>query len=139
MNHIYQATKHSNTTRTTKTTSTWVSPLPQRLYSYNWDNANSGVFIFKLHNKLTNFLQFIHHQFVHFIHPKKPVCGLMNNFVNFIYLSVNLLLHVVGKKPICGKGSQITISLVNVWNTISMLPIQIKTSVGSGFSVVFTW
>ena len=86
MNHTYQTTKHTNTTRTTKTmTSTWVSPLTQSLYSYNWGNANSGVFIFKLRNKSTNFVHFIHHQFVQFIDPKKPVCGLMNNFVHFIH------------------------------------------------------
>ena len=39
-----QTTKQTNTTRKTKTTtSMWVSPLTQSLYSYNWDNANSGV------------------------------------------------------------------------------------------------
>ena len=49
INHTYQTTKHTNTTRTTKTTtSMWVSPLTQSLCSYNCDNANSGVFIFKL-------------------------------------------------------------------------------------------
>ena len=36
INHTYQTTKHKNTTRTTKTTtSTWVSPLTQSLCSYN--------------------------------------------------------------------------------------------------------
>ena len=48
MNHTYQTTNQTNTTQTTKTTtSTWVLPLTQSLCSYNWDNANSGVFIFK--------------------------------------------------------------------------------------------
>ena len=47
-NHTYQTTNQTSTTQTTKTTtSTWVSPLTQNLCSYNWDNANSGVFIFK--------------------------------------------------------------------------------------------
>ena len=51
MNHTYQTTKHTNTTQTTKTTtSKLVSPLPQSLCSYNWGNANSGVFIFKFCN-----------------------------------------------------------------------------------------
>ena len=46
MNHTYQTTNQTNTTQTTKTTtSTWVSPLTPSLYSYNWDNTNSGVFI----------------------------------------------------------------------------------------------
>ena len=49
INRTYQTTKHTNTTRTTKTTtSTWISPLAQSLCSYNWDNANSEVLIFKL-------------------------------------------------------------------------------------------
>ena len=54
-NHTYQTTKQTNTTRTTKTTtSTWVSPLTQSFCSCYWDNAYSGVFIFKFRNKLTN-------------------------------------------------------------------------------------
>ena len=92
MNHTYQTTKHTNTTRTTKTTtSTLVSPLTQSLCSYNRGNANSGVFIFKLHNKLSNFVHFIHHQFKQFINPEKPVRSLMNNFVHFIHPYMNPL------------------------------------------------
>ena len=54
-NHTYQATKQTNTIRTTKTTtSTWVSPLTQSFCSCYWDNAYSGVFIFKFRNKLSN-------------------------------------------------------------------------------------
>ena len=34
---------------------------------------------------LTNFVHFIHHQFVHFIDPEEPVHGLRNNFVHFIH------------------------------------------------------
>ena len=46
MNHTHQT---NNKTRKTKTrTSTWVSPLTQSLCPCNWDNTNSGVFIFKL-------------------------------------------------------------------------------------------
>ena len=37
--------------------------LTQSLCSYNWDNANSGVFMFKTCTKATNFVHFIHHQF----------------------------------------------------------------------------
>ena len=48
---------------------------------FNWDNTNFGVFIFKFLNKTTNFVHIIHHQFVHFINPQKPVPGLKNNFV----------------------------------------------------------
>ena len=49
MIHTNQTTKHTNTTRTTKTTtSTLVSPLMQSLFSYNWGNANSEVFIFAI-------------------------------------------------------------------------------------------
>ena len=93
MNHTYQTTKHTNTTRTTKTTtSTLVSPLTQSLCSYNWGNANSGVFIFKLRNKLTNFVHFIHHQFVHFIDSKKPVRDLINNLTHFTQPNMNPLL-----------------------------------------------
>ena len=91
-NHTNQTTKHTNTNWTTKTTiSTWVSPLTQSLCSCNWDNTNSGVFIFKLRNKSTNFVHFIHHQFVHFIDPEKSVHGLMNSFVRFIHTYLNLL------------------------------------------------
>ena len=77
MNHTYQTTNQTNTTQTTKTTtSTWVSPLTQSLCSYNWDNANSGVFIltFQPISKnpySTNFVHFIHHKFLHFIDPEK--------------------------------------------------------------------
>ena len=67
MNHTYQTTKHTDTTRITKTTkSTWVSFITQNLCFYNWGNANSGVFIFKPRKKLTNFVHFIHHQFCTF-------------------------------------------------------------------------
>ena len=76
INHTYQTTNQTSTTQTTKTTtSTWVSPLTQNLCSYNWDNANSGVFIFKFqpiskNSYSTNFVHFMHHQFVHFINPE---------------------------------------------------------------------
>ena len=76
MNHTYQTTNQTSTTQTTKTTtSTWVSPLTQNLCSYNWDNANSGVFVFKFqpiskNSYSTNFVHFMHHQFVHFIDPE---------------------------------------------------------------------
>ena len=97
MNHTYQTTNRANTTQTTKiTTSTWVSPLTQSLCSYNWDNENSGVFIFKFqpiskNSHSTNFVHFIHRKFVHFISLEKPVRGLMNNFVHFIHPYMNPL------------------------------------------------
>ena len=92
MNHTYQTTTDTNTTQITKTmTSLLVSPLTQSLCCYNWDNVNSRVFIFKLRNKSTSFVHFIHHQFVHFIDPEKPVGGLMNNVTHFIHLYMNLL------------------------------------------------
>ena len=86
MNHTYQTTNQTSTTQTTKTTtSTWVSPLTQNLCSYNWDNANSGVFIFKFqpiskNSYSINFLHFMHHQFVHFIDLEKPVHGLRGSY-----------------------------------------------------------
>ena len=95
MNHTYQTTNQRNTTQTTKTTtSTWVSPPKQSLCSYNWDSANSGVFIFKFQpnskkSYSTNFVHFILQQFVHFINPEKPVRHLMNNFVHFIHPYMN--------------------------------------------------
>ena len=76
-NHKYQTTNQTNTNQTTKTTiSTWVLPLTQSLCSYNWDNANSGVFILTFqpvskNSYSTNFVHFIHHQLVHFIDPEK--------------------------------------------------------------------
>ena len=92
MTHTYQITKQTNTIRTTKTTtSTWVSPLTQSLCSYNGGNANSGVCIFKFRNKSTNLVHFIHHQFVQFINPEKPVRDLINNFVHFIHPYMNPL------------------------------------------------
>ena len=82
MNHTYQTTKQTNTTRTTKTiTSVWVSPLTQ---SY----ANSEVFIFKFCNKSTNFIHFTHHQLVHFINPPKTCTWLDEQFCTF-HLSLN--------------------------------------------------
>ena len=91
MNHTYQTTNQTNRIQTTKTTtSTWVSPLTQSLCSYNWDNANFGVFIF----------QKVHIQPISYIHPS-PICtfhrsrktctGLMNNFVHFIHPYMNPL------------------------------------------------
>ena len=68
------------------------TPLTEILCSYNWDNAKSGVFIFKLRNKLTNFVHFIHHQFVHFIDSKKPVRDLINNLTHFTQPNMNPLL-----------------------------------------------
>ena len=97
MNHTYQTTNQTHKTQTSKTTiSTWVSSLTQSLCSYNWDNANSGVFILTLqpiskNSYSTNFVHFIHHQFVHFIDPEKPVRDLMNNFVHFIHPYMNPL------------------------------------------------
>ena len=41
----------------------------------------------------------MHHQFVHFIDPKKPVPGLMNNFVHFIHPYMNPLPEL-GRVPI---------------------------------------
>ena len=75
-------------------TSTWVSPPTQSLCTYDWDNANSGEFILTFqpiskNSYSTNFVHFIHHQFVHFIYPEKPVRGLMNNFVHFIHPYMN--------------------------------------------------
>ena len=74
----------------------WVSPLIQRLCSYNWGNANSGVFIVKFEpiskdSYSAIFLYFIHHQFVHFIDLEKTLCGLMSSFVHFIHLYMNPL------------------------------------------------
>ena len=97
MNHTYQTTNQTSKTQTSKTTiSTWVSPLTQSLCSYNWDNANSGVFILTLqpiskNSYSANFVHFIHHQFVHFIDPEKPVRDLVNNFVHFIHPYMNPL------------------------------------------------
>ena len=91
MNHTYHTTKHTNKTRSTKaTTSMWVSPLTQSLCSYNWDNANSGVFIFKLRNKSTSFVHY--HQLLQFIDPEKSVRDLMNNFVHYIHYPKRWLL-----------------------------------------------
>ena len=90
-------TNQTNTTQTTKiTASTWVSPPTQSLCSYNWDSANSGVFIFKFqpiskNSYSTNFVHAIYHQFVHIIIPEKPVRGLMNNLAHFIHPYMNLL------------------------------------------------
>ena len=70
--------------------------------SCNWDNTNFGVFIFKFqpiskNSYSNNFVHFIHHQFVHFIDPEKPVRGLINNFVHFIHPYMNPLpfFHVI--------------------------------------------
>ena len=91
MNHTYQTTNQTNTTQTTKTTtSTWVSPLTQSLCSYNWDNANSGVFILTFqpiskNSYSTNIAHFIHHEFVYFIDPEKLyVAWWINSYISSI-------------------------------------------------------
>ena len=103
MNHTCQTTKQTNLTRTTKTTtSAWVSPLTQSLCSYNGDNTNSGVFIFNFRNKSTNFVHFIHHQFVHFIDPLKTCTRLDEQFRTFhpsLHESVTDSVGVRGGKP----------------------------------------
>ena len=38
-----------------------------------------------------NFVHFIHHQYVHFIDPEKPVRGFINNFIHFIHPYMNPL------------------------------------------------
>ena len=87
-----QTTKHTNTTRTTKTTtSTWVSLLTKSLCCYNWGNANTGVFIFKLRDKSANLVHFIHHEFFTFHRSQNFVLGLLSNFVHFIHPYMNLL------------------------------------------------
>ena len=98
MNHTKQTTYQTNTTRTTKTTtSAWVLPLTQSFCSYNSDNVNSGVFIFKFqaiskNSYSNNFVHFSHHQFAeNFIDPEKRVRGLINNFVHFIHPYMNPL------------------------------------------------
>ena len=55
-----------------------------------WSNhiqilTNFKKFIFKKN------VHFIHHQFLHFIDPEKPVRGLINNFAHFIHLYMNPL------------------------------------------------
>ena len=104
LNHKYQTTKYTNTMRTTTlTTSMWVSPITQSLCSYNWDNANSGVFIFKFRNKVTNFVHFIHHQFFT-DHQSRKTCTLLDDqFRTFIHSYMNplplTLFRMGGKKP----------------------------------------
>ena len=63
------------------------------LCSYNWDNVNSEVFIFKLRNKSVSFVYFIHHQFstLH-LSPKFCVLGLRSTFLHFIHPYINPLL-----------------------------------------------
>ena len=106
MNHTFQTTNQTSTTQTTKTTTSMlVSPLRQSLCSYNWDNANFGVFIFRFqqiskNSYSTNLVHFIDHQFAHFINLEKPVPGLMNNFVYFIHPYMNLLPFIYWHKII---------------------------------------
>ena len=96
--------KQTKQTQTIKTTRlTWVSPLTQSLCFYNWDNANSGVFIFKFqpiskNSYSTNFIYLIHHQFAHFINLEKHVHGLMNSFVHFIHPYMNPLPKFINKR-----------------------------------------
>ena len=89
----YPTTVHTNTTQTTKTTtSSWVLLLKLSLWSYNWDNAYSGVFIFKIWAKFANFVHFIHHQFCTlYLSPQKYVLCLLNNFLHFIHPYINPL------------------------------------------------
>lgn len=62
MHHTKETSKHTKASQTIKSaTSKWLSMLTQSLYSYNWDNANSGVITFKPSKKLTSFVHFINH------------------------------------------------------------------------------
>ena len=67
MNHAYQTTNQTNTAKTM--TSMCILPLTQSLCSYNWDNANFGVFRF---NFQPISKKFIFNQFRTF-HPS-PLC-----------------------------------------------------------------
>ena len=83
--NTYQTTRHKNTTRTTKTTtSMWVLLLTQSLCPCKWDNGNSGVFIFKLCNKPINFVHFIHHQFFALHLSPKTCSWLAEQFCTFL-------------------------------------------------------
>ena len=104
LNNQNSEIKHINTTWTTKTTkSTWVSLIRQSLCSYNWGNANSWVFIFKLRNKPTtqttksccyldnfavNFVHFIHQQFCT-IHRSQKTCAWLAEHFRTFHLSLH--------------------------------------------------
>ena len=69
----------------------------QSLCSYNWDNANSAVFIFKLCKKLADFIHFIHHKFCTFHWPPKICTSLTEQFLTF-----HPSLHEsITKNPLC--------------------------------------
>ena len=59
---IHAKQPNRNTTRTTKKRHQRGFHYKQKC-CYNWDNANSGVFIFKFCNRSANFVHFIYHQF----------------------------------------------------------------------------
>ena len=88
--------KNTCTTRTTKTTtSTWISLVTQILYSYNWDNANSPVSLFKLCQKLADFIHFINHKFCTFHWTPKICTWIAEQFRTFhssLHESITLFL-----------------------------------------------
>ena len=88
---------------TTYTTQFYLSYIPNnRTNKHNPNNQYSDTnagFIFKFCNKSTSFVQFIHRQFVHFINPQKPVCGLMNSLVHFICPYMNPLPIPISRIP----------------------------------------
>ena len=108
----YQTTEHTNTTQTTKTTtSSWVILLKLSLCSYNWDNANSGVFIFKICTKFANFVHFIHHQFCTlYLSPPKMWTLLVEQFLTF-HSSLNKFVTNVVLKARLKKHKQINLFL----------------------------
>ena len=57
----------------------------RQILEYSYSNFNQ----IQKNSYSTNFVHFIHHQFVHFIDLEKPVRGLMNNFIYFIHPYMN--------------------------------------------------
>ena len=116
INHTYQTTKHTNATRTTKTTtSTWVLPLIQSLCSYNWDNANSEVFIFKLCKYWPiSYISFIAN-FMHLFHHPNICTGLLNNFVHFIQHQFYALISSIPKYLYLACSRILYISSIPTW------------------------
>ena len=151
MNHTYQTTKHTNTTQTTKTTtSTFVSPLTQSLSSYSWGNANSGVLIFKLRNKLANFVQFIHHQFVQFIILKNLfVAWWTISYISSIPTWIRNRLEATVKKNTWMRRTSVTfmviISKLMFWKLLDFCYVQssfstITRHIDNGiWKILYSW
>ena len=67
------------------------------MYYYNWDNDNSGVFIFKFCNKSTNFVHFIPSP-IYALHRSRKICAWLDEQHRTFHPSLNKSVNILRYK-----------------------------------------